>query len=402
VRILLATSQRALVGGVEKYLQHIIPALAGRGHSLGLVFEYPCDASADRIDSEEAQIPGWCAASLGVESVMDSIARWAPDVVYSHGVDDGALEAALLEKYPAILFAHTYYGTCVSGRKCHAQPHIQPCARKLGAPCLLNYYPRRCGGLNPATMFRLYREQTARNRRLREYRAILVASQHMKLEYSSNGASAGQVRVLRLPSTDTAPAATSPRRELASGRILFLGRLVDVKGAGHLIRAIPAAAEKLGRRLALTIAGEGPQRRLLTELASRLNVQVDFAGWVDNGRRLELIRQADLLAIPSLWPEPFGLVGIEAGRQGVPAVGYAVGGIPDWLLAGETGELAPGDPPSVNGLTAAIVRALADPIHYSRLSRGAWELAQKFALEAHLDQLESILAAERPLELALQ
>jgi glycosyltransferase involved in cell wall biosynthesis len=92
-----------------------------------------------------------------------------------------------------------------------------------------------------------------------------------------------------------------------------------------------------------------------------------------------------------LWPEPFGLVGIEAGCLGVPAVGYAVGGIPDWLIAGESGELAPGDPPTVDGLAEAMVRALASPEHYARLCQGAWKLAQRFTLESHLDQLEPIL-----------
>ena len=108
------------------------------------------------------------------------------------------------------------------------------------------------------------------------------------------------------------------------------------------------------------------------------------------------MRRADLLAVPSLWPEPFGQVGVEGGRLGVPAVGYAVGGIPDWLIPGRSGELAPGDPPTVQGLAEAIVRVLADPSHYSSLCRGAWELASRFTLDAHLAELELILGAEDP------
>ena len=105
------------------------------------------------------------------------------------------------------------------------------------------------------------------------------------------------------------------------------------------------------------------------------------------------MRQADLLAVPSLWPEPFGLVGIEAGCFGLPAVGYAVGGIPDWLIPGQTGELAPGDPPTVEGLAEAMARALADPEHHARLSRGAWELSKQFDTPRHLAMLEPILSA---------
>ena len=110
------------------------------------------------------------------------------------------------------------------------------------------------------------------------------------------------------------------------------------------------------------------------------------------------MRCCDLLAVPSLWPEPFGLVGLEAGCVGLPSVGFAVGGIPDWLIPGETGELAPGDPPTAEGLADAVVRALADPIHLGRLRRGAWEMSRRFTLTKHLDILEPVLAlaAEGP------
>jgi glycosyltransferase involved in cell wall biosynthesis len=72
-------------------------------------------------------------------------------------------------------------------------------------------------------------------------------------------------------------------------------------------------------------------------------------------------------------------------------VGYAVGGIPDWLIPGETGELAPGDPPTVAGLADAIVRALESAAHHAELQRGARQLARRFTLEAHLTKLELAL-----------
>jgi glycosyltransferase involved in cell wall biosynthesis len=103
------------------------------------------------------------------------------------------------------------------------------------------------------------------------------------------------------------------------------------------------------------------------------------------------MRQADLLAVPSVWPEPFGLVGIEAGCVGLPAVAFAVGGIPDWLAPGESGELAGGRPPTVAGLAEALVRALADPLHWQRLRLGAWHMAQRFTPEKHVAQVEQVL-----------
>ena len=103
------------------------------------------------------------------------------------------------------------------------------------------------------------------------------------------------------------------------------------------------------------------------------------------------MRSADLLAVPSVWPEPFGLVGVEAGCVGLPAVAYAVGGISAWLRPGESGELAPADPPTAPGLAKAIVRVLADVAYWRQLSAGAWEMARNYTREGHVSHIDEIL-----------
>lgn len=391
MRILLATSHRGLSGGAEKYLQAVIPRLAERGHSLGLLYEYPFHGEPG-IDSGVVRIPSWCSKELGVDAALRSVGAWAPDVVYSHGLDDSGLERSLLASYPAVFYAHTYYGTCVSGRKCYSSPRIEPCSRQFGAGCLALYYPRRCGGLNPRTLRQLFQLQSQRKSTLPDYQAVLVASRHMYGEYQRHGVSRDRLHLVPLSTGDSLPDAGPPRPRTLSYRILFVGRLIDVKGVSHLLRAMPLAAAKLGHALSLTIAGDGPERGKIEDLAGRLGIAVEFAGWVDSQRRSRLIREADLIAVPSLWPEPFGLVGIEAGCCGVPAVGFAVGGIPDWLIPGRTGELAPGDPATVEGLAEAMLRALTDPAHHQKLREGAWEIAREFSLERHLARLEAILA----------
>jgi len=392
MRILIATLSRNLLGGVEKYLQTIIPELLGRRHSIGLLYEYPSDREQVGIDSG-LDLASWCPGELGVDSTLKSIRAFAPDIVYSQGIDNGMLEQTLLDTYPAALYAHSYWGTCVTGCKIHALPRIEPCGRRLGPSCLLLYYPRRCGGLNPRTMWKLYQIQSQRRSRLADYQAVLVASRHMQREYQRHGVSAERLRLIPLPIDENSGGLPSlPRRSLGS-RILFVGRLMDVKGGDYLLRAIPLAATKLARPLYLTIAGDGPERGRLENLSRQLGLSVEFTGWTNNNVRNDLMRQTDLLAVPSLWPEPFGMVGVEAGRFGVPAVGFAVGGIPDWLIPGQTGELAPGDPPTVEGLAQALVRALADAQHHQKLSSGAWEFAKQFSLEHHLAQLEQVLSA---------
>jgi glycosyltransferase involved in cell wall biosynthesis len=200
-----------------------------------------------------------------------------------------------------------------------------------------------------------------------------------------------RIHLVSLPNRQIAE--QSRVRTAPNGRLLFIGRLTKLKGVSHLLRAIPIAGRKLGRSLTLTIAGDGPEREGLEALAQELRVVANFIGWIQGNKTTDLMQESDLLAVPSLWPEPFGLVGIEAGACGLPAVAYRVGGIPDWLIAGESGELAPGDPPTVEGLADAIVRALANPSHYARLSRGAFEVASRFTLERHVFRMEEIFRA---------
>jgi glycosyltransferase involved in cell wall biosynthesis len=196
------------------------------------------------------------------------------------------------------------------------------------------------------------------------------------------------------------PAKPRPRErahELSeTWRLLFVGRMEHLKGGLHLLDALPHVAKAAGRPVALTLAGDGSERsrweaRARTVMAQTPSVTIEFAGWVEQDAADQLLSQADLLVVPSLWPEPFGLVGPEAAQQGVPAAAFDVGGISQWLKAGVSGHLAPGNPPTPAGLAAAIGRCLADPDHYASLTRGALEVSSQFTMDRHLTELESVL-----------
>src|SRR6266567_8056012 len=166
-------------------------------------------------------------------------------------------------------------------QKCHSFPAPRPCGRRSGPMCLVLHYPRRCGGLNPFTMWRMYQRNAQFQGRLPDYEAILVASRHMFREYEQHGVSSRKLHFVPLPTWDGAPEPDPPPVQAPRNRILFVGRLTRVKGGSNLIHAIPKAAAKLGQPLTLTVAGDGPERGRLESLAHRLGVCATFAGWVD-------------------------------------------------------------------------------------------------------------------------
>ncbi len=102
-----------------------------------------------------------------------------------------------------------------------------------------------------------------------------------------------------------------------------------------------------------------------------------------------MLRTADLLVVPSLWPEPLGLVGLEAASYGVPALAFDSGGIREWLIDGETGRLVTGQPSS-GALASALEDCLREPDRLKRWGRSAARSAGARTAAAHVSALEQV------------
>jgi glycosyltransferase involved in cell wall biosynthesis len=383
VRILLANDGEGDAGGVQSYLAAVIPALAARGHAVALLHLDPLRPGASPAPAET---PHFGMAERGMEAAVAEAVAWAPDVAFVHNmrpleVDGDLIDAGL----PVVKMMHGYFGTCVSGLKSHRWPSPVPCSKPLGAGCIPVYAARKCGRMRPGAVVDGWRWANHQNELLDEYAAIVTASRHMRDEFVRNGAPASRVHAIPLfPTLDGRPAPAP-----AIPRVLFLGRMTAIKGGDLLIRAVALASKTMGAPIRLTMAGDGPQRAAWERLAARLGVAAEFTGWVDDGRRADLLRSATILAVPSVWPEPFGLVGLEAGVFGVPAIAFDVGGIDDWLTDGVNGILVPADPPTAEAFAEELAAALPDA---AAMRRGARQAAERLTLERHVDAVERVLA----------
>jgi glycosyltransferase involved in cell wall biosynthesis len=399
MKLAVVNTHHARVGGAESYLDTLLPALDAAGHEIAFLSELDSPPGLRRIRLP-ATAPAWCASKMGWTSALAALKAWHPEVIYVHGMDDPPAAAQIVEIAPAVLFAHGYYGTCISGGKMFSAPRPRPCARRFGWRCCLQYYPHRCGGLSPSRMWTDYRKQSARLHLMGRYAAIVTASAHMRAEFVRHGLPPRSVHALRLPlaadglpaSPETADATPRRNREV---RLLYVGRMTRLKGGPIMLDALTLATASLGRPLKVTFVGDGPdrgrwERKSRQVQAANTNLDIEFRGVLDSAGLDRLILDSDLLVVPSTWPEPFGLVGPEAGRRGLPAVAFAVGGIPEWLSDGINGHLAAGDPPSAAGLARAIVECVRDPAKLARLGQGARELANRFNLDAHVDALLAI------------
>ena len=142
-----------------------------------------------------------------------------------------------------------------------------------------------------------------------------------------------------------------------SHRLLSVGRLEPQKGFDVLLRAMAIVRGRVPEAR-LSIAGEGGERAALEDLIDTLGLEENVTLL---GRREdvpELMREATALVHPARW-EGFGLVLLEAMREGLPVIATRVGAIPEVVEDGVTGRLVPPDDPGA--LAAVIVELLQDP-----------------------------------------
>lgn len=154
---------------------------------------------------------------------------------------------------------------------------------------------------------------------------------------------------------DTLAGADAPATRRPGGRdVLFVGRLIRQKGVDDLL----TAAALMPERPRLQIAGDGPERRRLQSMATSLQLDARFHGFVHEPEREALYREVSLLCVPSRevggLSEGAPLVIAEARRHGLPVVATAVGGIPELMR-----DLYPGAPLVRPGAPDALAAALA-------------------------------------------
>jgi spore coat protein SA len=118
--------------------------------------------------------------------------------------------------------------------------------------------------------------------------------------------------------------------------ILFVGRLVEQKGAHVLLAAMPEVLAKFPTATVRIVGGVrfgshevDPYLASLRKQAAPLGPRVQFTGPVPHTEIARHFLEADIFACPSVWNDPLPLVNIEAMAAGAPVIAFARGGIPE-------------------------------------------------------------------------
>jgi glycosyltransferase involved in cell wall biosynthesis len=186
--------------------------------------------------------------------------------------------------------------------------------------------------------------------------------------------------------------------------ILFTVRnLVSRMGLENLLNALEMLV--VARRdVLLVIGGEGPLRKQLHADIRRkgLNDCVRLTGFIPEGQLTHYYQAADLVVVPSLQLEGFGLVIVEAMACGTPVLGTPIGAIPEILNQVHPILVADGtDGPSIARALERVLRHIQDPGEAARLARKGRELVEhRYNWSNHCGDLVRLLEEPTTLRLA--
>ena len=384
MKILRVTSLGYVGGGLETGIELLRPVLAEMGHEVRILtsdhnpsvphwsdYEFPALSSVpfplrmfyrawypaayrklrEVIEEYQPDVVQFHSFFELSPSVLFAV-RDVPAVVTVHGAEDFTKEL-LLWAFPTRLF----HG---------GKPFTRAGLTMRG---WLHYLYHRCISM---PLFRKGFQNVER---------VVVFSEYMRRMLARDG-----IKSVCVPNAT----ALLPEAPLPEGNtLLFVGRLEKIKGVQVLLDALPNV-RKEHPDAQLMIAGSGPYEPVLREQVKLLQLEgaVTFVGQVGRGQLEQLYQAATVVAVPSLWPEPFGKVGIEAMSVGRPAVASDVGGMSEWLTDGETGYLVKRGSPSELG--EALCRVLRDRTRLHEMGRAARRRAEDFSIEAHAQKIVGV------------
>jgi glycosyltransferase involved in cell wall biosynthesis len=222
---------------------------------------------------------------------------------------------------------------------------------------------------------------------LNDVDGVISVSEYIKTELVQRGINGEKiVAIYNLPPTFKNVETQTSEKTDSTVHLFAPGFLASFKGFSVLIKAMKRVVDT-NPNVNLTIAGDGPEKKALEKMTSQLQLDsyIRFTGKMPFANLSKLYSSCDIVIFPSIYPEPFGRVALEAMYFGKPVIASRVGGIPEVVENEETGLLVTPDNPEE--LAASIITLLRDK-HLRELfgKKGKAVVQTKFDAEKIINQ----------------
>jgi glycosyltransferase involved in cell wall biosynthesis len=338
MKLLFIHERFGAFAGAESNLLHTAVELRRRGHTVGILH----GAGTGRSEAT------WCetfANRYGLATrdnfrlTQAAITDFAPDVIYIHKMDDlKVLEALVTASVPVVHMVHDHEMYCLRGYKYHWQSR-EICTRPISAYCLVPcgaFLARNRDGIFPFQ----WKSYTGKKRELslnQRFHRLIVASDYMKQELLRNRFVAEKIEIHPPvpPGEDSASRSSFSERNL----LIYAGQIVRGKGVDILLESLA----RVKVPFECVVLGDGNHRSYCEALSRDLGLagRVRFEGFIPQPLLKNYYHDATAMIMSSVWPEPFGAVGLEGMRHGLPVIAFDAGGIKEWLTDGHNGFLVP-------------------------------------------------------------
>lgn len=193
----------------------------------------------------------------------------------------------------------------------------------------------------------------------------------------------GKIPVLN-PGIFAVPLKGLPQKE-SQPTLIYVGRLKKSKRVHHILKAFQTIQKEIPRSQ-LWIVGSGDpsyQTRLEKDIHKHHIQGVTFWGYVDEDKKMELMRRSHLILVTSI-REGWGIIVIEAAAMGTPAVVYDIPGLRDSVQHHQTGLVI--DQNQTEFLAREVIHLLNSPERWHNLARGALQKSQDYRWDHVADQ----------------
>ena len=388
-----------IVGGEERAVEDLATELAARGHEVAVATlraedtprrEEIAGVRVHRVDGLGARLGLLFAESARrhlppapdpqvVAGLRLVLSEEKPQVVHAHNwIVHSFLPLKRRSEVPLVLSLHDYSLVCANkrllrfGSICDG-PGPAKCLR-----CAAAYYGIAKGTLVAGSLMAM---APALRRRVDMYLPVSSAVADA-LELARRGLPFEVIPNLIPERSDDGGQGADPallNRLPAGDFLLFLGDGSADKGVrvlldAHAMLEDPPPLVFIGRPLALA------------HEPSRANVHI--LGTWPHAAALEAVRRCSMLIVPSLVPETFGMVGLEAMTMGRPVVAARLGGLGELVVDGETGMLVP--PGHAPALRDAIAALLADPSRREAMGRAGRDRAASYSAREIVPRVERV------------
>lgn len=382
MKILHINDKLSICGGVEVYIDLVVGALRSEGIESRWI-SLTRDSKQVHLKSQDGEW-NWVGA---LDTLAQSpMGRWidSSTVLHVHSLSEPKLLQELFGLAPAVRHMHEPRMVCPGQGKFWAATE-QICDKPFGLHCLLDAYTKRCCNRHPKRLLSQYTNtQFEIQKAAPQYETIIVNSLYLREEAKMVGFSSKKLQTLPC----FTPSTLEPDWiEPADLRIAFAGRLSRTKGVHLLIEAMKDVVSRLPN-VKLDILGSGHDEVNFRKQVDDLGLQgaVDFHGWADRKTIDKVLSKASVVAFPSIYPEAFGISGIEAMMRGKPVVGFDVGGVTDWLKDGKNGFVIPVK--DTKAFADKIICLFEDSSLGIQMGKVGRSMAiEKFSPQVHLKQL---------------